>query len=480
VTIPGAEPRTRALPSLSRSAARVGPWVLGERIGGGGQATVYLARHVEDGRFAAVKLIHATVWSDPAFRLRFRREREALAQLSHPGVVPVLGQGEHEGRGYLVMALARGGSLADRLALGPLDPPEALPMLAAIAGALDAAHAAGVLHRDVTPANVLLDPDGPWLGDFGVARRVDATTATGDGMLIGTAAYLAPEVIGGGRATAAADRYGLAAVAYECLTGHPPFSADGVPGLLYAHMHRTPPRPSSVRPGLPAALDGPLLAGLAKDPADRPPSAGALVGRIARAADPVAVTRQVVRPARRRRRILGPIALAGTSLLVVGAAGTALVLPRLGGDEAPPATTAPAVAPAPALTVPGPRGGEVAAGTPRADDLPAPIPAGAAAATVAGVRVVAFDGGWEALSATRDGLAGYGLAEEPITGIDGRTVGLRAGLPMDLVGLLPRYALLVLDEPGGPRAVVLYGSWEDVDAYVARLAGSGTIPPPER
>ena len=184
------------------------------------------------------------------------------------------------------MALARGGSLAERLRRGPLDLGEALAILAAAADALDAAHAAGLLHRDVTPDNVLLDPDGPWLADFGLARPHRAATTTGEGLLIGTAGYLAPEVISGAPAGPAADRYALAALAFRALADRAPFEADGVAGLLYAHVHHTPPRASSLRSGLPRSLDAALAHGLSKDPEGRPQTARALVASLERALAP--------------------------------------------------------------------------------------------------------------------------------------------------------------------------------------------------
>ncbi|MBJ7456949.1 MAG: serine/threonine protein kinase, partial [Thermoleophilia bacterium] len=212
-----------------------GPWELGERIGGGGQAVVHRARHAATRAPAAVKLFHRSVWADRAFRVRFRRECDALTALRHPNIVPILDCGEDDGRGYLAMSLATGGSLAERLVAGPMRPAQALGILRGVAAALDAAHSAGVLHRDVTPGNILLDPDGPWLADFGIARRIDATVLTGEGELIGTAGYMAPEVIGGERATPAADRYALAAVAFQALTGRRVFEAEGIAGVLYAH-----------------------------------------------------------------------------------------------------------------------------------------------------------------------------------------------------------------------------------------------------
>ena len=185
------------------------------------------------------------MWDDPAFRLRFRRECEALVALEHPNVIPVLDAGESDGTGWIVMHLAAGGSLADRLEAGPLEPDEAVRILRQVATALDAAHAEGRLHRDVKPANVLLEPDGhAWLADFGVARAVGNTT-TVPGQMIGTAAYMAPEVIAGDRARPAADLYAFACMAFEVITGRRPFPDGEVGTVLFAHLERTPPRARS-------------------------------------------------------------------------------------------------------------------------------------------------------------------------------------------------------------------------------------------
>ncbi|WP_217913003.1 serine/threonine-protein kinase [Miltoncostaea marina] len=453
-------------------ASLAGAWELGERIGGGGQATVLRARRVADGSPAAVKLFGRAVWADDAFRARFRRERHALAALRHPHVVPLLDAGEDDGRGYLVMPLARGGSLAGRLAAGPPPAAEALATLRAVAGALDAAHAAGLLHRDVTPANVLLDPDGPWLADFGIARRLDATALTGEGQLIGTAAYLAPEVIAGGRATPASDRYALAVTAFEVLTGERPFAADDLSGLLAAHVARRPPRASAVRPGLPRALDAALAAGLAKDPAGRPRSAIGLVEGLAAAFGhgAGAVTRLTPRGRRRRRAArLVPAALVAAGALAAGGAAAGLTIALTSGAAPPPPPAPVMVAAAVAPTVPGPDG-EVTGRRADATDLPGIAPAeGAGVARIGAADVAATSGGWAELAATRRLLEAAGHRVEPLLAA-GRPAGLVATLTTDLAGVGERWALLAVADARGRRAVVVRGSGAAVPELAARLA----------
>ncbi len=334
------------------------------------------ATDMASGREVAIKVFHPHVWDDPAFRVRFRREHEALVALAHPNVIPVLDAGESDGAGWIVMHLARGGTLADVIARGPLDDAVALSVLRQIASALDAAHAEGRVHRDVKPANVLLEPDGhAWLADFGVARAVGSTT-TVPGQMIGTAAYMAPEVIGGERAGAAADLYAFGCMAFECITGRRPFPDGEVGTILFAHLERTPPRARSLRPDLPRRAERVLQTGLAKDPRDRPHSATVLVERIAAALpDPDATVPHpgapaaavppghiragrgwMRRPHRARpvRRGSGVVSLAAASALLVGGAVGAFALMSAGG---PDAATAPARPPLPLIPTPG---GEVA------------------------------------------------------------------------------------------------------------------------
>jgi len=462
-------------------ARLAGPWELGERIGGGGQATVHRARHVERGTAAAVKVVHASLWSDPGFRIRFRRECDALVAVRHPAVVPILDHGESEGRGYLAMALAREGTLADRIAAGPIPPEEGVRLVAAIAAGLDAVHGAGLVHRDVTPSNVLLDPDGPWLADFGIARRDDTTFITEDGLLIGTAGYLAPEVIAGGRAGAEADRYALAAVAFAVLTGRPPFEADRTEALLYAHVHRPVPRASALREGLPREVDAILARGLAKRPEDRPRSGASLAGALARALGPAGDRTEVLaRPRRRRgmrRRTLATSLVALT--VAVGAGGMALAV--FGPDGSTPAPAEPtAPAPAPRPTVPGPAG-EIPARDATAADLPGigAVP-GAAVARVDGATLAAFPGGWTDLAQVRAALEQRLYSGATL--LDGdRPVGLAMLYPTDIIGIGGRWVLMAVTTPGkAPRALVIHGEGTtatDLAGAIARGVPAVVAPP---
>ena len=459
----------------------VGDWLLEERIGGGGQAIVYRARHLGHGGPAAVKVFHRSVWSDRAFRTRFRRECDALSALHHANIVPIRDCGEHDGRGYLAMGLAQGGTLGQRLAAGPLAPDETLWLLAGIAAGLDAAHRAGLVHRDVTPSNILLDPGGPWLADFGIARRLDATTVTADGLLVGTAGYLAPEVIAGARASAASDRYSLAAVAFQALAGRPAFEADALAGLLYAHVNRAAPLLSSVRPGLPRQVDLVMARALSKEPDERPRTATAVIDGLSRAlrGDVNAPTRVMARPRHpgRRRWRTALVAVAAGSLLAAGGATLALTAAHPGGDPAP-AAAAPTPPP---LTIPGPDG-EIPAQSATSADLRG-IPTGARAASgqVGDVTVAAAPGGWTELATALDDLRGSFHGADALE-VNGRTVGVVAAIPTDLAGLADRWVLIALDGSQGPRAVVLHGpgaSAEDYARALAARADQGVVPVPD-
>lgn len=254
-------------------------WEIKDFVGRGATGVVYRAYSDVLGRPVAVKVLHSVLPGSDA-SARFQREARAIAQLRHPNIVSVYDFGETDGCPYMVVQYLSGGSLADRIGNGrPLPRQEMLKALREVASALDHAHAQGIVHRDVKPANVLLGDDGAAvLADFGLAKILEGNSVkTASGVTTGTPAYMAPEQVRGAKVGPAADRYALATVAYEMITGHLPFEVDGVLELLYAQAHRPPPPPSSKLEGVPAAVDQVVLKGLAKDPGARWGTATAMV-----------------------------------------------------------------------------------------------------------------------------------------------------------------------------------------------------------
>src|SRR4051794_18383149 len=234
-------------------------------------------------RSVAVKVLAQHLSEDERARKRFEREARAAAGLSsHPNVVTIYDVGEYEGRAFMVMELMRGGSVADVLRQGDeIETKRALRWLREAASALDAAHAAGVIHRDVKPANLLLDErDRLGIGDFGIARLAWEEQVTQTGQVLGTAAYLAPEQAMGEPAVAASDRYALSVVAFELLTGQKPFNAEHFAAQARAHVEDDPPRPSELNRDLTERVDAVIDRGMAKDPDDRWGSATELVERL--------------------------------------------------------------------------------------------------------------------------------------------------------------------------------------------------------
>ena len=256
---------------------------LEQRIGAGGMAVVFRARDERLGRTVALKVVAPTLAGDDGFRERFIRESRAAAAVDHPHIIPVYGAGEAAGVLYLAMRYVSGGDLHSVMRReGPLPAERAAFLLSPVASALDAAHAAGLAHRDVKPANVLVDmspgrPDHPYLSDFGLAKGTGSVTGlTGTGQFIGTVDYAAPEQISGGRAYVQTDQYALACVAFTMLTGMLPFARDVPMAVLWAHLNDRPPSVAAHRPDLSAtAVDQVLGRALAKDPAARYPSCGA-------------------------------------------------------------------------------------------------------------------------------------------------------------------------------------------------------------
>ena len=269
-------------------------------IGRGGQAVVYRATQLELDRQVALKVFDEGYLNRGGALERFRREAIAAGRLEHPRIVPVYDAGEADGRAYMSMRLIPGDSLAERIARnGPLPPAEAMAVLTDIGEAIDFAHARGTVHRDVKTANILLDPEGAsYLSDFGLVRLDDMPGLTRRGDWLGTAEYVSPEQVEGEPATPGSDLYSLAVVAFEVLTGRPPFVRREPSATLLAHVRDPVPDASAVAHGLPPAVDEVLARGLAKDPRERPESAEELVeelrvalgSRVAQAIPVAAVT----------------------------------------------------------------------------------------------------------------------------------------------------------------------------------------------
>ena len=275
--------------------------------GRGGMGIVYRATQLSLGRPVALKLIAPEHAADGDFRERFQRESRMAAAIDHPNVIPVYEAGEEDGRLYLVMRWVAGTDLHRLLrAEGKLDPMRAAEIVNQVAGALDAAHQAGLIHRDVKPANVLLSGEHAYLADFGLTRFAGADTLTTAGHFLGTVDYMAPEQFHPGPNDARADVYALGCVLFAALTGAPPFLRETVPATMLAHLHDKPPR-ASLTDGVPPGFDRVLARALAKSPEDRYPSAGDF-GRAALAAaeGPLGDRGGALRGARRGRADRAP------------------------------------------------------------------------------------------------------------------------------------------------------------------------------
>jgi eukaryotic-like serine/threonine-protein kinase len=248
---------------------------LEERVGAGGYSEVWRGRDLVLNRPVAVKLLHAGYVQDGEALARFRAEARHAGSLAHENIARVYDYGEPDPP-YLVMELVDGPTLAGELAGGPVDPARVMDLIAQAAAGLQAAHSAGLVHRDIKPGNLLLAPgDVVKVTDFGIAHAVGSAPVTSTGQVIGTPGYLAPERMGGASATAASDLYSLGVVAYECLTGVPPFTGTALDVAL-AHASRPfPYLPGSVPPHV-AAL---VMQLTAKDPAERPASADEVAAR---------------------------------------------------------------------------------------------------------------------------------------------------------------------------------------------------------
>jgi hypothetical protein len=323
--------------------SRIGKYVVEQQIGHGGMAVVFRARDDQLGRLVALKIMAPSVASDAEFRERFIRESRAAAGVDDPHIIPVFEAGESAGVLFIAMRYVAGGdvrSLLDRE--GPLSVDHTSAILVSVASALDAAHAAGLVHRDVKPGNMLMDiregrPHHVYLADFGLTKATSgAVTLTSTGRFLGTADYAAPEQIAGRPLDGRADQYALACAAVEMLTGQTLFPHENLMAVLIAHRSETPPLLSARRHGLPAELDAVLGRALAKSPNDRYRSCGDFAAAFQRAASSVRYEVPVAARASQRKTEAAAAGLRYSGPGGVRAESTAirpLALPR---SQAPP------------------------------------------------------------------------------------------------------------------------------------------------
>ena len=263
---------------------RVGDYEIERLLGEGGMGRVYEATS-PGGERVALKIIKSDYARDETFRRRFHREARIAQTVKEPHVVPVVDTGEHDGAPYMAQRFIDGESLADKLKRdGPLDLTATVRICSDVAAGLEALWEAGMVHRDVKPANILLDGRGDaFITDFGLAKDTQGSVLTVPGQALGSVDYMSPEQIRGEELSGVADVYALGCVAHECLCGQPPFAEVSGMRVLWAHLQSEPPDPCSVRPELPRAVAQTLLLALEKEPEKRPASPGEFVRMLAEA-----------------------------------------------------------------------------------------------------------------------------------------------------------------------------------------------------
>ena len=249
----------------------IGPYKIDARLGAGGMGIVYCAVHRGLNTPRAVKILPMNLASDVTFVARFQREARLAVRLRHPNIVQIYDIGEADGMHYIAMELLEGRSLREMISTSrhlPIE--EVLNLVRQLASALDFAHASGVAHRDVKPANAFIGPTGHLtLVDFGIARAAEESKLTATGAIIGTPEYMSPEQAEVGESSPSADLYALGVVAFELLTGRVPFTGSTTMSILRQHIEATPPSPRSFRAELPEAMERVVLRQLAMQPADR-------------------------------------------------------------------------------------------------------------------------------------------------------------------------------------------------------------------
>jgi Protein kinase domain len=458
--------------------ARIGSELAGYRIetaiGRGGMGVVYRAEQIRLGRKVALKLLAPELAENAGFRARFEHESRLAAALDHPNIVPLYEAGEADGLLFISMRYVEGTDLRALLNReGRLEPQRALDVAAQVAGALDAAHARGLVHRDVKPGNILIAPGAAagapehcYLTDFGLTKDTSSPVElTATGTFVGTIDYIAPEQIEGSAPDGRGDQYALACVLFECLTGHPPFPRDQEIVVMWAHLQDEPPAVTADRPDLPAALDGVIARAMAKAPGERFPSCSAMVDAARAALAPsnraaAKVTRAHARPAQPTR---------------VGASAPPLAAPPLAGPAAAPAPAPPRPTVAPTRAASNRRAGlalaavvvvvAAVAGVLAGKGGDKGTPASTATPASRGALALSYGEQWKPDSAAPQGLA----LNDPIA--------LRAGGARIAAGQVatPGPGLLPAGTaPAGETDVVALGATPVLHHSDMSLAGQGT------
>jgi serine/threonine protein kinase len=315
------------------NTGQIASYEMVEELGRGGMAVVYRARDVRLDRWVALKVLGEDLARDEGFRRRFIRESRAAAAVDHPNIIPIFDAGEANGMLFIAMRYVGGQDVHSLLnRMGPLPSARATGIVAQVASALDAAHACGLVHRDVKPANMLLDglagdgsDDHVYLSDFGISKTSQATTnLTLTGQVLGTLNYLAPEQIEGRGVDGRADAYSLACAAFEMLAGEPPFRREQSLAVMWAQLSAPPPALTSMRGDLPAAVDQVMARGLAKPPEDRYPSCRAFAAALQEACG---VSAGELAPPARAAQSLVPPPAGGPDLAATDPGGSPLAAP---------------------------------------------------------------------------------------------------------------------------------------------------------
>jgi len=331
---------------------QLGPYQIIVPLGEGGMAAVYKGYHAAMERYVALKILPRHFADDPQFVTRFKQEAKVLAQLQHPHILPVFDFGEADGYTYLVMPFIKSGTLTDLLQGKPLSFEQIRTVISQVGGALDYAHAHGLVHRDVKPSNVLLDESGNCLlSDFGLAKIIEASEKlTMSGAIMGTPAYMSPEQGMGKTLDGRSDIYSLGVILYEMATGRPPYKAETPMAVMIKHISDPLPPPSTIHPDFPDEVEAVILKALAKNPDDRYQTAGAMVKglqaalaevehtsptkvfqpepTVAGATIPAQAAETHAKPLR-QQRALPVTVLAIIGLVAVIAIGVVLTVPRL-------------------------------------------------------------------------------------------------------------------------------------------------------